>query len=563
MSVKSISTTLESPSASSRVKLPFWSLPRKILLILLIMFIVMVTVLSTAVHRQDRSLIMDESLERAETVIRTLDALISDSSQSAMLQPYILEQLRMQPDIESMLIYEASEDGKVIAAKEQSMLGTPIPPEVLNAAKADEQIQNFKSKELELIAPIHIGETSAYVIQVLFSLEKEFKSANDLLADTILIGVVVLVIFGILLFFLVKWLVSKPIRQVMGVAHEISEGNLLADIPANHRKDEIGMLFQSFTKMTDSLRYLIGNVRFGTAQVSLAVNRLVESAETTETAALEISTNVKELSAGSDMQLGLAQDNAEAMEEMASGVLRIADSSLRVADTSQETSQLANKGDESLQQNVEQMKRIEQTVQMLNNALHSLTGKTEKIEEMVKLINEISAQTNLLALNAAIEAARAGDAGRGFGVVADEIRKLAEQTENSTHEISELVQSIRDDSVSSLTSMEAVNSEVVDGIRQTEEAGVIFKHILGKIEEVTAHIQEVSSASQQISAGTEETAAAISETSRIARAASEKAHVSSDNVTEQLNQINEIKKLSDQVKLLMSNLRETESAFKI
>ncbi|WP_174704637.1 methyl-accepting chemotaxis protein [Paenibacillus physcomitrellae] len=527
------------------------------------MFIVMVTVLSTAVHRQDRSLIMDESLERAETVIRTLDALISDSSQSAMLQPYILEQLRMQPDIESMLIYEASEDGKVIAAKEQSMLGTPIPPEVLNAAKADEQIQNFKSKELELIAPIHIGETSAYVIQVLFSLEKEFKSANDLLADTILIGVVVLVIFGILLFFLVKWLVSKPIRQVMGVAHEISEGNLLADIPANHRKDEIGMLFQSFTKMTDSLRYLIGNVRFGTAQVSLAVNRLVESAETTETAALEISTNVKELSAGSDMQLGLAQDNAEAMEEMASGVLRIADSSLRVADTSQETSQLANKGDESLQQNVEQMKRIEQTVQMLNNALHSLTGKTEKIEEMVKLINEISAQTNLLALNAAIEAARAGDAGRGFGVVADEIRKLAEQTENSTHEISELVQSIRDDSVSSLTSMEAVNSEVVDGIRQTEEAGVIFKHILGKIEEVTAHIQEVSSASQQISAGTEETAAAISETSRIARAASEKAHVSSDNVTEQLNQINEIKKLSDQVKLLMSNLRETESAFKI
>ncbi|ANS74143.1 hypothetical protein AWM70_05755 [Paenibacillus yonginensis] len=563
MNVKSISTTLDSSSALNRVKLPFWSLPRKILLILLAMFIVMVAVLSTVVHRQDRALIMDQSLERAETIIRTLDALISDSSQVDMLQPYILEQLKMQPDIRTMSIYEAAEDGKVIAAKEQAMLGTPISPEILNAATADQQIQNYHSKELELIAPIHIGSMPAYVIQVLFSLEKEFKSANDLLVDTIVTGLVVLAIFGLLLFLLVKQMVSNPIRQVMVVAQEISEGNLLAEIPDTRRKDEIGMLFQTFTKMTDSLRYLIGNVRFGTSQVSLAVNRLVERAETTETAALEISANVKELSAGSDMQLGLAEDNAEAMEEMASGVLRIADSSLRVADTSEEASRLAHRGDESLQHNVEQMKRIGQTVQMLNQALHSLTGKTQKIEEIVQLINEISAQTNLLALNAAIEAARAGDAGRGFGVVADEIRKLAEQTENSTHEISGLVQSIRDDSVSSLNSMEAVNGEVGDGIKLTEEAGVIFKHILEKIEEVTAHIQEVSSASQQISAGTEETAAATSETSRIARAASEKAHVSSDNVADQLNQINEIKKLTDQVKMLMNNLRESESAFKI
>lgn len=548
---------------SQNFKLPFWSLPRKILLILIVMFVILVSLVVFAVHRQESNLVMDDGKERAQTIIRTLDSFINDESQVDMLQPYIIEQMKVQPDIKSMNVYDAKEGGKVIAAGDAKDMGKDITADILNAAKTDKTQSVYKDGQLSLTAPLHIQDQSSYVVDLSFSLDKDLKSADRLLTNTVITSLILLVVFGVILFGIIKQMVSGPLRLVMEVAYQISKGDLQVEIPSLRRKDEIGLLFRTFSEMADSLKYLIGNVRFGTKQVSLSVDKLAVSADTTETAAKEIAVSIGELSDGSDMQQRFAQDNAEAMEEMAVGIQRIADSSSRVADASEETTNLAHRGDESLQQTVQQMVRIEETVNQLNRELHTLTGKTQQIDEFVQIISEISAQTNLLALNAAIEAARAGESGRGFAVVAGEIRKLSEQTEQSAHEISELVHAIQSESASSLNSMEAVNGEVLSGINLAQEAGAIFKDILSKVENVSSHIQEVSAASQQISAGTEEATASIVEMSNIAKQSSEKTHNSSDNVQKQLEQSNEIKKMAEQVKTLMNNLRETEAAFKI
>ncbi|MCS7460474.1 methyl-accepting chemotaxis protein [Paenibacillus doosanensis] len=554
--------TIETPRGGS-IKLPFWSLPRKIMLMLLIMFVLIVSLFTIAVHRQDRSLIMGASKEQAETIVHTLDALIAETGQSAMLQPYIQEQIKMQPDIQAITFYESAGGGKIVAAADASLIGQPGTPEIMQALSGNQEIYQADDRMLKLIAPIHIAGKPAYAIEIAIALSKESQSADKLLIDTLLTSLVLLAVFAVIMFAIFKKMVSGPLRQVIEIANEISQGHLQPVIPAHRRKDEIGLLYDSFSQMTESLRHLIGNVRFGTKQVGFAVNRLAGNAETTERAANDIAASFQELASGSDMQLRLAQNNEVAMSEMAAGIQRIAVSSMSVADMSAETTQLAHRGDEALQEVVQQMTRIEATAGQLNEALHTLTGKTEQIDQIVKIIGEISAQTNLLSLNAAIEAARAGEAGRGFAVVAGEIRKLSEQTERSALEISELVHSIQADSESSLSSMAVVNGEVMSGIVKAEETGAIFQHILTKVELVSSHIQEVSAAAEEVSAGTEEAAASIAEMSRIARQSAEQTHVSSGNVEDQLHQVNEVKNMSVQLKTLLNNLRESEAAFRI
>ncbi|MFE4711964.1 methyl-accepting chemotaxis protein [Paenibacillus sp. NPDC056722] len=548
-------------NTNQKIKLPFWNLPRKLNLMLLIMFVMMVTIIITAVHLQNRNLVIDENTEQAQMMVKTFGAAIQTNDDS--LQNYLEQQVRMQPEIVSMKIYEAAEGGKVIAAKDGSLVGQAITSEALQTLSDNREQSFYKDEQLQFIAPVHIDNKTAYVVDVVFSLTRELKSADKLLFNTSIIGLILLALFASIQYFLIHQKISKPIREVMELATEISRGNLRIKIPVQRRKDEIGLLYQTFGQMTESLTHLIGSVRFGTGQVSRAVDRLVVNAETTEAAAQEIASSIQELYDGSNLQLQLSQDNADAMEEAAGGIQRIADSSQSVADISEEATSLAHQGDTSLEETIHQMGRIKSTVNQLNEVLHNLTDKTKRIDEILQIIRQISSQTNLLALNAAIEAARAGESGRGFAVVAGEIRKLSEQTGLSAEEISGLVHTLQTESEAALNSMGAVNDEVTGGMQLTEEAGVILKNIRGKIEAVFNRIQEVSAASQEISAGTEEATASIVQMTEIARQSSEKTYLSSESVKSQMNQVNEMKEMSDQVKVLLSNLKDTEAAFVI
>lgn len=187
----------------------------------------------------------------------------------------------------------------------------------------------------------------------------------------------------------------------------------------------------------------------------------------------------------------------------------------------------------------------------------------KKISEIVSLITAIADQTNLLALNAAIEAARAGEHGKGFAVVADEVRRLAEQSSQSATEIYNLISSIQSDSNASITVMEKGKEDVKVGMAFTNEVGEIFKEILTSSEEVASQIREISAASQQISASSEEVAASVNNIKQSAEQSAEFSSNVSKSTQEQLSTMQEVKDASSSLGKTAEELQGLVAKFKL
>jgi methyl-accepting chemotaxis protein len=251
------------------------------------------------------------------------------------------------------------------------------------------------------------------------------------------------------------------------------------------------------------------------------------------------------------------------MEEMAVGISRIAESSSTVSEASVETAKEAAAGNEAIQKVVYQMDSIRASVTSSSQAVKELGMRSQEIGQIVGAITDIADQTNLLALNAAIEAARAGEHGRGFAVVADEVRKLAEQSRVSADQIANLITEIQEDTNRVVLAIEKGNAEVDSGIRVVEAAGEAFEKILNSVQHVADQIQEVSAAAEEMSASTEEVTASVEEMSRIARDSSQHSQSVVGASEEQLGIINEISASVQSLSVMAKELHDVVKQFKL
>jgi methyl-accepting chemotaxis protein len=283
--------------------------------------------------------------------------------------------------------------------------------------------------------------------------------------------------------------ITKPLGYGAYIAHRIADGDLTARIE-NLRGDETGQLLAAMQNMVENLQRIIGEVKAAASNMASASQQL--------------NTNSELMSKGAGEQASRALQVASASEEMSQTILDVARNTSSIEMSSTETAKLARNGEKVVDSSVHKVKAISETIEASAKLIKSLGDRSNQIGQIISVINEIADQTNLLALNAAIEAARAGEAGRGFAVVADEVKKLAVRTSNSTSEISSMITSMQKEVHEVVASMETITREVTAGVELSTQAGDVLRNIVGSVDQLHVMVQQIASASEEMASTSEQ-----------------------------------------------------------
>ncbi|BBU42207.1 methyl-accepting chemotaxis protein [Pseudomonas putida] len=329
--------------------------------------------------------------------------------------------------------------------------------------------------------------------QAMTTSQTEVRDAAAAQAKTLLaLATVLALAFGLVAAWAITRQIIIPLRQTLRAAERVANGDLTQSLPVQ-RRDELGQLQASMQRMTQGLRELIGGIGDGVTQIASAAEQL--SAVTEQT------------SAGVNNQKVETDQVATAMNQMTATVHEVARNAEQASEAALMADQQAREGDRVVGEAVAQIERLAGEVVNSSEAMNQLKAESDKIGSVLDVIKSVAQQTNLLALNAAIEAARAGEAGRGFAVVADEVRSLAQRTQQSTEEIEELIAGLQSGTQRVAT--------VMDNSRQLTDSSVELTRRAGSsLETITRTVSSIQAMNQQIATAAEEQTAVAEEINR-------------------------------------------------
>lgn len=384
---------------------------------------------------------------------------------------------------------------------------------------------------------------------------------NSLTLKLSLIGIAgIVLICGLILLF--SGNITKHIGRINLISRYLSQGNFTHIIPVVTR-DEFGKMAENFNGTTVLLREMLAKVSDHSIHVASTSGQLSESAEEMIKVFEHVSSAIQEVASGAETQVRGAEESARAMEELSIGIQKIAASSSVVSDTTQETSNRTLQGNEIILTAVRDMNHANHAVRETSVLIGKLKERSAEIGKIITVISEISAQTNLLALNAHIESARAGEHGRGFSVVAAEIRKLADQTTQFTQQIRSLIEETQGYTSEAVRSMKLGTDAVENGAGHVRQAGEAFDAILTDIRSIVVQSQEISAASEEMSAGSQQVTATVEELWRIALESSGNSQKVAAASEEQLAAMEEISSSSQSLSIAAQELQDLTAKFKV
>ena len=360
--------------------------------------------------------------------------------------------------------------------------------------------------------------------------DDNYATARILIIVAILLALSLTAFLGII----ITGSITKPLNIAVSTAERIANGDLTVVIEADS-SDETGMLLKAMKHMTEKLKKMVGDIKQASASMASGSEQLSASSE--------------EITRSMSSQSARATQIASSAEEMSQTVIDIAKNSSNIASAATDTATIANQGAEVVNKSVNESKAISATVDNSVRVMQTLGDRAKQIGDIISVINDIADQTNLLALNAAIEAARAGEQGRGFAVVADEVRKLAERTAKATSEIGGMINSIQGEVGQAVHAMDETSKKVEVGLEYSKNAGGQLTTIVSSVTSLQGMVQQIATATEEMSTTSEAISGDIQEIANGSREISSGADQIAQSSTELARLAGDLKGIVEQFKV--------------
>lgn len=466
-------------------------------------------------------------------------------------------------------VYLLSKDGKVLFSqddtsnKENNLLESSnkeFSALVKNALSKDSFLGEFKdNNETKMLFASHVDGTDWYMFLEVPT--KEYTSSLDsLLYLIVMVSVVAIVLLIVLLTILLRKFFNKLLKISL-TAEEVAEGNLLSSLPES--SDELGRINITFNKMIDNLRNIIMKIK----NVSEVVVQSSDSYKQVSFEAIECGKDIKQsiesLTMGAKNTANEIQNITISINDMENKSKELVDISANIDQRIAETNDKTLNGTKSLDSTVKLLYKMKESVNISAEVINELSENSKTIANITTTISSISEQTNLLALNASIEAARAGEHGKGFSVVAEEVRKLAEQSSDSTQEISAEIQQIQQQVANAVTVMKDSINYVGLSTNSIDDISSIFTGIEKEIENIKVMSLNISEIAKVLLTENKKINEAVSNTSAISEESVASTLCFEEMVNRQENMFLNLKKSSEDLDELSASLSNELSKFRI
>ncbi|HOV89714.1 MAG TPA: HAMP domain-containing methyl-accepting chemotaxis protein [Syntrophorhabdaceae bacterium] len=397
--------------------------------------------------------------------------------------------------------------GKLLETQEEKDLFNRFKEVVKSGAETNnkiiELVNDGKKQEAQILYLNETRQNTKLLVETTNALiknqEKQLEEkvskllsvSKKLLLVIIIVGVVSIII-GIFMSIKITRSIKAPVEKAAEQLELMSQGDFTFSISENaiKRGDELGVIARAMDALNTNLKKVF--------------NEIISSVHSLTSSATQLSSIAEEMSRTAESSSNRANSVATSSEEMSQTVVDIAKNTANIADSAKKAVDTAQQGNMIVERSVGEVKEIDETVNESARFVKSLGERSAHIGEIVSVINDIADQTNLLALNAAIEAARAGEQGRGFAVVADEVRKLAERTAQATSEIEDMIKAIQNEVGKAVEIMDTATVKVQSGVSLTAQAGDALKAIVKSSDELQLMVQQIASATEEMSATSEE-----------------------------------------------------------